>query len=139
MKLLLKVIENNADIVELGGGFQMPPVKALMDDTSLHSSKESFTRKILNLMDKEIYWCRKKFIPKKYRSQSLWKGKGNQNIKFRVGGERNQYMSEESVKSYVRWLDESLKYINQVKEISRTLQESLHKIDRFSLQRKFKV
>ena len=52
MQLLLKVTENNAEIVELGGGFQMPPVKAFMDDTTILSSKESTTHKILSLMDK---------------------------------------------------------------------------------------
>ena len=52
MQLLLKATENTADIVEIGGGFQMPPVKAFIDDTTILSSKESTTRKTLNLMDK---------------------------------------------------------------------------------------
>ncbi len=51
MQLLLKATENNADIVELGEGFQRPPVKALMDDTTILSSKKSTTHKILSLMD----------------------------------------------------------------------------------------
>ena len=34
MQLLLKATENNADIDELGRGFQMPPVKAFIDDTT---------------------------------------------------------------------------------------------------------
>ena len=54
MQLLLKAIENNADIVELGGEFQMPPVKAFIDNTTILSSKESTTCMILSLMDKQI-------------------------------------------------------------------------------------
>ena len=55
MQLLLKVTENNTEIVELGGGFQIPPVKAFMDDTTILSSKESTTCKRLSLMDKQGY------------------------------------------------------------------------------------
>ena len=86
MQLLLKVTENNADIVALGGGFQMPPMKAFIDNTAIFSSKKSTTCKILSLMDKQIIWCRMKFKPKKSRRPSLRKGKVNQNINFKVGG-----------------------------------------------------
>ena len=137
MQLLLKATENNADIVELGGGFQMPPVKAFMDDTTILSSKESTIRKILSLMDKQIIWCRMKFKPQKSRSLSLRKGKVNQNINFMVGGQRIPTVSEEPVKSLGRLFDESLKDINRAKETPRTLQEGLHNID--PLQGKFKV
>ena len=67
MQLFLKATENNADIVELGGEFQMPLVKAFMDDTTILSSKESTTCKILSLMDKQMIWCRMKFKPRKSR------------------------------------------------------------------------
>ena len=63
MQLFLKATENNAEIAELGGGFQMPSVKAFMDDTTILSSKEPTTHKILSLMDKQIIWCRMKFKP----------------------------------------------------------------------------
>ena len=79
-------------------------------------------------MDKQITWCRMKFKPKKFRSFSHWKGKVNQNINFKVGGQRIFCVSEELVKGLGRWFDESLKYINQAKAISRTLQDGLHKI-----------
>ena len=52
MQFFQKVTENNSDFVELGGGFHMQPVKAFMDDTTILSSKESTTCKILNLIDK---------------------------------------------------------------------------------------
>ena len=73
MQLLLKATENNAEIVELSEEFQMPPVKALMDDTRILSSKESTIRKILSLMEKQMIWCRMKFKLKKSRSLSLRK------------------------------------------------------------------
>ena len=80
-----------------------------------------------------------KFKHQKSRSLSLRKGKVNQNINFTVGGQRIPTVSEEPVKSLGRWFDESLKDINQEKEAFRRFQEGLHKIDRPSLQGKFKV
>ena len=130
---------DNAEIVELGGEFQMPPVKAFMDNTTILSSQESTTPKILSLMDKQMIWCRMKFKPKKSRSLLLKKRKVNQNINFMVGGQRISTVSEELVKSLGHWFDEFLKDINQVKETSRTLQEGLHKFDHCPLQGKFKV
>ena len=50
-------------------------------------------------------------------------------MNFKVCGQRILTMSEEPVKSLGHWFDESLKDINQAKEILRTLQEGLHKID----------
>ena len=120
----------------IGGGFQMQPEKVFMDDTTILSSKESTTHKILNLMDNQIICCRMKFKP---RSLSLRKGRVNQNINFKVGGQRIPSVSEEPMKNLGRWFDESLKDINQAKETSRTLQEGLHKINRCPLQGKFKI
>ena len=54
MQLLLKATENNADIAELDGGCQLPPVKPFMDDTTILTSKESTTRKKLSLVDEQI-------------------------------------------------------------------------------------
>ena len=79
-----------------------------------------------------------KFKPQKFRSFSFRKGKVNPNINFMVGGQRIPSVSEEPVKSLGRLFDKPLKDINQTKEISRTLQ-GFHKIDRCSLQGKFKV
>ena len=79
MQFLLKVTENLAEIVELGGGLQMLPVKAFMDDATILSSKETTTCKIQSLMDKQMIWCRMKFKPKKAISLSLRKRKVNQN------------------------------------------------------------
>ena len=56
-----------------------------------------------------------------------------------VGGQRIPTVSEEPVKSFGRWFNESLKDIIQAKKTSRTLQEGLHKIDRYTLQGKLKV
>ena len=64
-----------------------------------------------------------KFKPQKSRSLLLRKGKVNQSINFKLGGQRIPTVSEEPVKSWGHWFDESLKDINQVKETSRTLQD----------------
>ena len=71
MQLLLKATENNAEIVEVGRGLQMPPVKTFVEDTKILSSKESSTHKILRLMVKQMIWCRIKFKPQKSWGISL--------------------------------------------------------------------
>ena len=112
----------------------MPPVKAFMDDTTILSFKESTTQKLISFMDELMIWCRIKFKPKKFRKRKL-----NQNINFEIGGQRIPTVSDLPVKSLGRWCDESIKDTNQVKEISKTLQEGLHKIDRCPLQWKYNV
>ena len=94
MQLLLEVTENNTEIVELSGGLQMPPVKTFMDDTTILSSKEYTTRKILSQMENQMNWRRIKFKPQKSKSLSFRKGKVNQNINFMVGGQRIPTVSE---------------------------------------------
>ena len=42
---------------------------------------------MLSLMAEQISWCRKKIKPQKSRSLYLTKGKVNQNIKYKVGGQ----------------------------------------------------
>ena len=116
MQLLLKETKNNVEIVELGGGFQMPPVKVFMDNTTILSPKESTTHKILSLINEQIIWCWKKFKPQKSRRLSLRIKKVNQRINFKVGGQRIPNVSEEPVKNLGRWFDEFLKDINQAKE-----------------------
>ena len=117
----------------------MSPVKAFMDDTTILSSKESTTEKLISFMDELMIWCRMKFKPQKSRSLSLRKGKLNQNINFEIGGQRIPTVSDLPVKSLGRWYDESMKDTNQVKETSKTLQEGLLKINRCLLQGKYKV
>lgn len=95
MQLLLKATKSKADIVELGGGYQMPLVKAFMDNTTILSSKESTTHKLLSLMDDLMIWCRMKL---KSRSLSIRKGKLIQNINFEVGGQIIPTVLEELVK-----------------------------------------
>ena len=63
MQLLLKTTENNDEIIELIGGFQMPPGKVFRDDSTILQSKESTCHKILSLIEKQIIWCKMKFKP----------------------------------------------------------------------------
>ena len=117
----------------------MPPVKAFMEDTTILSSKESTTRKLISFMDELMIWCRMKFKPQKSRSLSLRRGKFNQNVNFEIGGQIIPSVSDLPVKSLERWYDVSMKDTNQVKETSKTLQGGLLKIDRCPLQGKYKV
>ena len=139
IQLLLKATESKSNFVELGRGCQMPPMKAFMDDTTILSSKESTTRKLISFMDELIIWCRMKFKPQKSRSLSLRRWKLNQNVNFEIDGQRIPTVSDLPVKSLGRWYNESIKDTNQVKESSKTLQEGLLKTDRCPLQGKYKV
>ena len=76
-----------------------------MDDTTILSSKESTTRKQISFMDELMIWCRMKFKPQKSRSLSLRKGKLNQNINFKISGQRIPTVSDLPVKSLGRWYD----------------------------------
>ena len=82
MQLLLKVTERKSNLVELGRGCQMQSVKAYMDDTTILSSKESTTRKLISFMNELIIRCRMKFKVRKSRILSLRRGKLNQNFSF---------------------------------------------------------
>ena len=117
----------------------MPSVKAFMDDTTILSSKEFTTQKLISFMDELMIWWRMKFKPQKSRSLSLRRRKLNQNIDFEIGGQRIPTVSDLPVKSLGRWYDESMKDTSQVKETSKTLQEGLLKIYRCPLQGKYKV
>ena len=139
MQLLLKATESKSNFVELSRGCQMPPVKAFMDDTTILSSKESTTRKLISFMDDQMIWLRIKFKPQKSRSLSLRRGKLNQDVNFEIDGQRIPTVTDLPVKSLGCWYDESMKDTNQVKETSKTLQEGLLKIDRCPLQGKYKV
>ena len=63
IQLLLKATESKSNFLELDRGCQMPPVKAFMDDTTILSSKESTTWKLICFMDELMIWCRMKFKP----------------------------------------------------------------------------
>ena len=129
MLLLLKATENKSNFVELGRDCQMPPVKAFMDDTTILSTKESTTRKLISFMDELMIWCRMKFKPQKSRGISLRSGTLNQNVNFEIGGQRIPIVSDLPVKRLGRWYAESMKDTNQVKETFKTLPEGLLKID----------
>ena len=80
MQQLLKATESKSNFVELGRGCQMPPVKAFKDDTTILSSKESTTQKLISFMDELMIWGVEWNL--KSKSLSLRKGKLNQNINF---------------------------------------------------------
>ena len=139
MQVLLKAAENKANPAVLGGGCQMPPLKAFMDDTTILASKEEYTHGVLRHLDRLMEWCRMKFKPKKSRSLSIRKGKVDKDVYFNVGGQRIPTVSEEPVKSLGRWYDDTLKDTAQVKKTLVDAEEGLLKIDRCALPGKYKV
>ena len=74
MEVILKAAMSSAGPAELGNGYQVPPLKAFMDDTTILTTKEEETHKILKKLDELVASSRMKFKPKKSRSLSLRKG-----------------------------------------------------------------
>ena len=58
IQLLLKAAQKNADIVELGGGFQMPEVITFMDDTIILSSYNLLLARFSILTSEQMIWDR---------------------------------------------------------------------------------
>ena len=50
-------------------------------------------------MDEQIIWCKMKFKPQKSQSLSLKKGKVNQSMNFKAGGQRIHTVSEKPMKT----------------------------------------
>ena len=139
MEVLLKASARNASPADLGGGHVTPPLKAFMDDTTVLSTDEEETRKVLARLDEAVAAARMKFKPKKSRSLSLRKGKVDESVTFNVANQVIPTVSEEPVKSLGRWYDESLKDTNRGKETKRMSEEGLETIEKCGLPGKYKV
>ena len=63
---------------------QPPPLKTFMDDTTVLSSKEEDTRKILERLNEVVKAAGMQFKPKKSRSLSLRKGKVDESVTFNI-------------------------------------------------------
>lgn len=139
MEVILKAASRNAETVDLGQEFSIPPLKAFMDDTTVLASDEEETHAILHNLDYLINWCRMSFKPKKSRSLSLRKGKVVENKTFRIGGQDIPTVSQEPVKSLGRWYDATLKDTKRGAETKMVAEEGLKTIDKSGLQGKHKL
>ena len=139
MEVLLKAAMSGAGSVDLGNGYQMPPLKAFMDDTTVLSTKEDETRQILKKLDILVASSRMRFKPKKSRILSLRKGKVDETVTFTVANQAIPTVTEEPVKSLGRWYDDSLKDTKRGKETKQMAEESMQVIDHCSLPGKYKV
>ncbi|GFN94352.1 reverse transcriptase [Plakobranchus ocellatus] len=130
MEVILKAAEGSAGPANLGGGCSMPPLKALMDDTTVICSKEDETRWMLTRLDVLMSWCRMEFKPKKSRSLSIKKGKVDKATTFTVVEQQIPTVSQEPVKSLGRWYDSSMKNIRRGAETLELASESLLAINK---------
>ena len=139
MEVILKAAMSSAGPAELGNGYQVPPLKAFMDDTTILTTKEEETHKILKKLDELVASSRMKFKPKKSRSLSLRKGKVAERVTFTVASQAIPTVTEEPVKSLGRWYDDSLKDTKRGKETKQMAENSLRIIDQCGLPGKYKV
>ena len=139
MEVILKAAMKSSGPVNLGDGYQMPPLKAFMDDTTVLSTDEEETHQILKQLDELVASSRMRFKPKKSRSLSLRKGKVADSVKFMVANQTIPTVTEEPVKSLGRWYDDSLKDTQRGCETKQTAEEGLKKIDNCGLPGKYKV
>ena len=139
MQVILRSAEAHCSGANLGGGLHMPPLKAFMDDTTILASQEDEARKILLQLQQVIEWARMKFKPQKSRSLSLQKGRVKPEVSFSIAGEPIPTVSQQPVKSLGRLYDASLKDTGRARETRVTTKAGLEKIDKCSLQGKYKV
>ena len=139
MEVILKAASGNSRPADLGNGYQTPPLKAFMDDTTVISTNESYTREILESLDEVVAAARMQFKPKKSRSLSLRKGKADESVTFSIANQVIPTVSEEPVKSLGRWYDKSLKDTNQGKETKKMAEKGLETIEKCGLPGKYKV
>lgn len=139
MEVLLKAASGGAKPADLGKGYQTPPLKAFMDDTTVISTNENDTREMLKRLDEVVAAARMLFKPKKSRSLSLRKGKIDESVTFSVANQVIPTVSEEPVKSLGRWYDASLKDTNRGKETMKTTEKGLEIIDSCGLPGKYKI
>ena len=139
MEVILKAAMTNTQPASLGSDCHIPPLKAFMDDTTIVSTKESETRRLLERLDNLVAQSRMKFKPKKSRSLSLRKGKVSSAVTFNISEQVIPTVSQEPVKSLGRWYDDSLKDSKRRDEAKKTAEESLQIIDQCGLQGKYKV
>ncbi|GFO06374.1 reverse transcriptase [Plakobranchus ocellatus] len=130
MEVILKAAEGSGGPANLGGGCSMPPLKALMDVTTVICSKEDETRWMLTRLDVLMSWCRMEFKPKKSRSLSIRKGKVDKATTFTVVEQQIPTVSQEPVKSLGRWYDSSMKDIRRGAETLELASESLLAINK---------
>ena len=71
MEVILKAATGSAGPADLGTGYQTPPLKAFMDDTTVLSTNENDTREILGRLDEVVAAVRMQFKHKKSRSLSF--------------------------------------------------------------------
>ena len=102
IEVIVKAASGSAGPVNLCNGYQTPPLKAFMDDTTIISTSEIDTRMILERLDEVVTAARMTLKPKKSRSLSLRKGKGDRSVSFRVADQVIPSISEEPVKSLGR-------------------------------------
>ena len=113
-----------------------PPLKAVMDDTTIICSNEDETCRMLKHLDVLMAWCRMKFKPKKPLILSVSK---DAMTTFTVANQQISTVSQEPVKSLWRWYDSSMKDTKRGLETVELATEGLLAINRCGLQGKLKV
>eukprot|EP00745_Piridium_sociabile_P028415 TRINITY_DN45749_c0_g2_i1.p1 TRINITY_DN45749_c0_g2~~TRINITY_DN45749_c0_g2_i1.p1 ORF type:complete len:112 (-),score=15.56 TRINITY_DN45749_c0_g2_i1:4-339(-) len=63
IEAILKTTMTNTSPADLGNGYQMPPLKTFMDDTTVFSIKEDDTHKILRQLNKLVISSMMRFKP----------------------------------------------------------------------------
>ena len=138
MEIILKAAMTSANLTDLGNGYITPPLKAFMDDTTVLSTQEDETRKVLQQLDDVIASARMNFKPKKSRSLSLRKGKVKP-VSFTIASQNIPTVTEEPVKSLGRWYDDTLKDTKRGEETKKLSEDSLKTIDQCGLSGKHKL
>lgn len=122
----------------LKGGFQLPPVRAYMDDLTTLTSTVPCTKRLLGKLQENIEWARMRFKPSKSRSISIVAGKITKQ-RFHIGETPIPLVSEQPVKSLGRWYSDSLSDVEQYSQIRDQAVKGLLAIDGTPLPGRLKL
>ena len=122
----------------LKGGYQLPPVRAYMDDLTTLTTTVPCTKRLLGKLQENIEWARMKFKPSKSRSISIVAGKLTKQ-RFSIGETPIPLVSELPVKSLGRWYNDSLSDVDQYTQIREQAVKGLSAIDKTPLPGRLKL
>jgi hypothetical protein len=139
MNLLAKSAERVSRGPVMASGRKQPPTRAFMDDMTVTAKTVVEGRWMLEDLERIITWARMSFKPAKSRSLVLKKGKVQDRVKFRVGGQVIPTISEQPVKSLGKWFTKDLKDKGSCEEMVTMAIGSMEKVEKSGLPGKFKA
>ena len=139
MNLIVKSAEKASRGPRMASGSLQPLGRAFMDDMTITAKSVVEGRWTLEDLERLFKWARMKFKPSKSRSLVLKKGKVDDRMRFKIGGEVIPTVTEKPVKSLGKWFTSALNDHQSIREVITTVEEWMKTLDKCGLPGKFKA